>query len=186
MRLALGARAAQQQAAQQAAAEGGARMRAPVNASWEDGFAAVSGVGPRVDAGRARCLAWATSLHTHTRLVWPFWWGSLRSATLNAPGIDAQTWLRQVLAAQQQSTAALLELLGQCQAAYVELLDSLAATEPGEEPHARAGGGGGGGEAARARLLREAEEAADRERAMRDEREALLEAFRCERGVLHA
>ena len=93
--------------------------------------------------------------------------------------------------AQQQTTAALLDLLAQCQAALDELLRSMAATAG---PHTSSwsaaaaavggsgvqGAGGVGGEGAgRARLLREAEEDAERQLALRMEREGAMADMRC-------
>ncbi|KAG2451177.1 hypothetical protein HYH02_003784 [Chlamydomonas schloesseri] len=103
------------------------------------------------------------------------------------------TWedaFAQVMLAQQQTTAALLDLLAQCQMAQDELLQSMAATTTttttttttswsaagggGQE----SGGGAGGEGAARARLLREAEDDAERRLALRMEREGAMADMR--------
>ncbi|GFR53195.1 hypothetical protein Agub_g15944, partial [Astrephomene gubernaculifera] len=107
----------------------------------------------------------------------------------------------QVMTAQQQTTAALLDLLAQCQAALDELRfqagfagtataaggypygdgGSMAAGGGGGEVEAAGGGGEGRGGAGARRallLLREAEAEEERQRAMRREREEVLAEFR--------
>ncbi|GLC68628.1 hypothetical protein PLESTF_000716600 [Pleodorina starrii] len=94
------------------------------------------------------------------------------------------TWeeaFAQVMTAQQQTTAALLDLLTQCQLATDELVRSMAVAGPEGGAGAAAGGSGrdeGRHGAARALLLQEAEADVERNRAMRREREEVLTEFR--------
>ncbi|GIL55169.1 hypothetical protein Vafri_10769 [Volvox africanus] len=91
----------------------------------------------------------------------------------------------QVMTAQQQTTAMLLDLLTQCQLAIDELLRSMAGPLGRGSNDAFTGldggpgtAGGSGGVEVRALLLREAEADMERHRAMRREREEVLAEFR--------
>ncbi|GIL82713.1 hypothetical protein Vretifemale_11546, partial [Volvox reticuliferus] len=91
----------------------------------------------------------------------------------------------QVMTAQQQTTAMLLDLMTQCQLAIDELLRSMAGTLGRGSNDAFTGldggpgtAGGSGGAEVRALLLREAEADMERHRAMRREREEVLAEFR--------
>ncbi|EFJ41501.1 hypothetical protein VOLCADRAFT_98490 [Volvox carteri f. nagariensis] len=98
------------------------------------------------------------------------------------------TWeeaFAQVMTAQQQTTAMLLDLMTQCQLAIDELVRTMAAPlghRTNDAPVGADGGVGMGGsegrDSARALLLREAEADEERHRAMRREREEVLAEFR--------
>ncbi|KXZ54911.1 hypothetical protein GPECTOR_4g983 [Gonium pectorale] len=95
----------------------------------------------------------------------------------------------QVMTAQQQTTAALLDLLSQCQTAIDELLMGMAVAHGAADGMNRAeasqlsssgaaGSGASESRVARERLLRDAQADTERNRQMRQERENVLVEFR--------